>query len=480
MLLYKFLNHQIGRRYRMHIHILGICGTFMGSLAQLAKTLGHQVSGSDTNVYPPMSTQLEKLDVKLIEGYDDLSQFKPSPDIVIIGNSLSRGNPAVEYVLENHLPYTSGPQWLHDYFLKDKWTLAVAGTHGKTSTSSMLAWILEYADMKPGFLIGGIPNNFNISARTGDSKFFVVEADEYDTAFFDKRSKFVHYRPRTAILNNLEFDHADIFEDINAIQVQFHHFIRTVPNQGLIISPSNDSNVREVINRGCWSELEYMGESGNWNLASISSDSSIFSVTYNGEAQGTVSWTQTGDHNARNGLAAIAAANHVGINPRIACRALCEFLGVKRRMEKILEIDNVIVYDDFAHHPSAISATLKGLRNRVGAQKIVAIIEPRSNTMKTGANKNQIADSVNLADEVLWYKPEDIGWSMEDTLSESLTLTHIFVDINQLLQKTLDSINGFTHIVVMSNGSFQGFHTKLVDEIKERSRNNQEPLIKEL
>ena len=450
----------------MHIHILGICGTFMGSLAQLAKTLGHEVSGSDTNIYPPMSVQLKQSKVNLTDGYSDLSQFTPTPDIVVIGNALSRGNPAVEYVLTNNLKYTSGPQWLHDHVLQDKWTLAVAGTHGKTSTSSMLAWILEYAEMKPGFLIGGIPNNFNVSARIGGSKFFVVEADEYDTAFFDKRSKFVHYSPQTTILNNLEFDHADIFKDIADIQVQFHNLIRTVPNTGLLITPSDDLNLSEVIDQGCWSNLEYIGKGEDWDLEFIDKGSSTFSILYKGELKGSVSWTQIGNHNARNGLAAIAAANHIGIEPELACKALCSFLGVKRRMEKIFEVDGITIYDDFAHHPTAISATLEGARSNVGTEKIVAIIEPRSNTMKIGIHKNEIIEAIKLADEVLWYEPEEVSWSIQDTSDQSATKIHIFDDIDQLILRTLKSISGSTHIIIMSNGSFQGFHIKLIDEIK--------------
>jgi len=438
----------------------------MGSLAQLAKTLGHQVSGSDTDIYPPMSDQLKQSKVNLTEGYSDFSQFIPTPDIVVIGNALSRGNPAVEYVLTNNLKYTSGPQWLHDHVLQDKWTLAVAGTHGKTSTSSMLAWILEYAEMKPGFLIGGIPNNFNVSARIGGSKFFVVEADEYDTAFFDKRSKFVHYSPQTVILNNLEFDHADIFKDIAAIQVQFHNLIRTVPNTGLLITPSDDLNLSEVIDQGCWSNLEYIGKGKDWDLEFIDKSSSTFSILYKGQIKGSVCWTQTGNHNARNGLAAIAAANHIGVQPELACKALCSFLGVKRRMEKIFEVDGITIYDDFAHHPTAISATLEGVRSKVGTEKIVAIIEPRSNTMKIGTHKNETIEAIKLADEVLWYEPEEVSWSMQDTSDQSATKIHIFDDIDQLTLRASKSISGSTHIIIMSNGSFQGFHIKLIDEIK--------------
>ena len=452
----------------MHIHILGVCGTFMGSLAQLAKASGFRVSGSDTNVYPPMSTQLEKAGIELIEGYDP-SQLNPMPDLVVIGNALSRGNPAVEYVLDNRIPYTSGPQWLCDYFLKEKWVLAVAGTHGKTTTSSMLAWILEYAGMKPGFLIGGVPSNFDVSARLGDTPFFVVEADEYDSAFFDKRSKFVHYRPRTAILNNLEFDHADIFADLNAIQTQFHHFVRTIPGKGLIIAPLGDANIQDVLDRGCWSELQSLGEGGDWEISLTEADGSVFSVSFQGERQGSVRWGQTGVHNVSNGLAAIAAARHVGVKPAIACEALCQFMGVKRRMEKLATINGVSVYDDFAHHPTAISMTLEGLRNKVGSETIIAVIEPRSNTMKLGIHKNTLAEATKLADQVLWYQPDNIDWSLAEVVSGGSAPAKVVDDIDVLIKQTLKRTDGLTHIVVMSNGSFSGFHGKLVKALEKRA-----------
>jgi len=452
----------------MHIHILGVCGTFMGSLAQLAKASGFRVSGSDTNVYPPMSTQLEKAGIELIEGYDP-SQLNPMPDLVVIGNALSRGNPAVEYVLDNRIPYTSGPQWLCDYFLKEKWVLAVAGTHGKTTTSSMLAWILEYAGMKPGFLIGGVPSNFDVSARLGDTPFFVVEADEYDSAFFDKRSKFVHYRPRTAILNNLEFDHADIFADLNAIQTQFHHFVRTIPSKGLIIAPLGDANIQDVLDRGCWSELQSLGEGGDWEISLTEADGSVFSVSFQGERQGSVRWGQTGVHNVSNGLAAIAAARHVGVKPAIACEALCQFMGVKRRMEKLATINGVSVYDDFAHHPTAISMTLEGLRNKVGSETIIAVIEPRSNTMKLGIHKNTLAEATKLADQVLWYQPDNIDWSLAEVVSGGSAPAKVVDDIDVLIKQTLKRTDGLTHIVVMSNGSFSGFHGKLVKALEKRA-----------
>ncbi len=452
----------------MHIHILGICGTFMGSLAQLAKASGHRVSGSDTNVYPPMSTQLEKAGIELTEGYDP-SQFNPMPDLVVIGNALSRGNPAVEYVLNNRIPYTSGPQWLGDYFLRERWVLAVAGTHGKTTTSSMLAWILDYAGMKPGFLIGGVPSNFDVSARLGDSPFFVVEADEYDSAFFDKRSKFVHYRPSTAILNNLEFDHADIFADLNAIQTQFHHFVRTIPGRGMIVAPAGDANLQQVLDRGCWSELQSLGDQGDWAMTLIEEDGSAFAVSFQGERQGTVRWGQTGVHNAANGLAAIAAARHVGVKPVVACEALCQFLGVKRRMEKLAAINGVSVYDDFAHHPTAIATTLEGLRNKVGSEKIIAVIEPRSNTMKLGIHKDQLAASTQLADQVLWFQPDNIDWSLSEVVSVGSVPAEVLDDIDTLLNRTLEHAGNQAHIVIMSNGGFSGFHGKLVKALEARA-----------
>ncbi|TNE82970.1 MAG: UDP-N-acetylmuramate:L-alanyl-gamma-D-glutamyl-meso-diaminopimelate ligase [Gammaproteobacteria bacterium] len=451
----------------MHIHILGICGTFMGSLAQLAKACGHHVSGCDANVYPPMSTQLEQAGITLIEGYDP-SQLDPAPDLVVIGNALSRGNPAVEYVLDNGIPYTSGPQWLCDFFLGDRWVLAVAGTHGKTTTSSMLAWILEYAGMEPGFLIGGVPNNFGVSARRGGSPFFVVEADEYDSAFFDKRSKFIHYRPRTAILNNLEFDHADIFPDLKAIQTQFHHFVRTIPGHGLIVAPFTDVNLQEVLARGCWSEYQSLGESNSWEVMAVAPDGSAFAVSYQGRQRGAVNWGQTGEHNMNNALAAIAAAHHVGVTPEVACEALCQFEGVKRRMEQIAAVNGVRVYDDFAHHPTAIATTLAGLRKRVGDEPIIAVIEPRSNTMKLGVHKNQLAESVKDADQVFWYQPENINWSLQDVVDRSAVPSEVAHSIDRLLQRTLEHAGNSGHVVIMSNGGFSGFHGRLVEALEAR------------
>lgn len=379
----------------MHIHILGICGTFMGGIAAIAKSLGHKVTGSDQNVYPPMSKQLEDLGIELTKGYD-VAQLTPAPDMVVIGNAMSRGNPCVEYVLDKGLPYTSGPEWLKHNLLQSSWVLAVAGTHGKTTTASMLAWILEYAGLKPGFLIGGIVQNFGVSAKVGDTPFFVIEADEYDTAFFDKRSKFVHYLPRTLILNNLEFDHADIFDDLNAIKKQFHHLMRTLPASGKVIWPSNELALSDVIAQGCWSNSETLGD--DWGYDLINADGSEFTVLLNNQPQGVVNWQAMGEHNVKNAMMAIAAARHVGIAIEHSIAALREFISPKRRMELKAQVNNINVYDDFAHHPTAIKTTLAGLRAKVGNDKIIAILEPRSNTMKMGVHQHILLDSLSAAE----------------------------------------------------------------------------------
>lgn len=456
----------------MHIHILGIGGTFMGSLAQLARAAGHRVTGSDANVYPPMSTQLEKAGIPVTEGYDP-TQLEPAPDLVVVGNALSRGNPCIEAMLDKGLPYTSGPQWLGDYFLRDRWVLAVAGTHGKTTTASMLAWILEAAGMAPGFLIGGVPGNFDVSARMGETPFFVVEADEYDTAFFDKRSKFVHYRPRTLILNNLEFDHADIFPDLVAIQTQFHHLVRTVPGEGCIVAPVADDNIRAVLERGCWTPVTTLGtpatvpgEAGEWQAVLDTPDGGRFRVLHRGEEAGAVSWGQSGRHNVANALAAIAAARHVGVVTASACEALNRFAGVKRRLECIGDIDGIRVYDDFAHHPTAIATTLEGLRHKVGKEFILAVIEPRSNTMKLGLHRDQLAAATAGADRVLWFQPEDLSWSLAEVAARGPVPAEAVTDMAQLMDKTLATAGPGTHVVIMSNGGFQGFHGKLLARLK--------------
>ena len=449
----------------MHLHFLGICGTFMGSLALLAKAQGHRVTGSDANVYPPMSTQLEEQGIELQQGYDP-AHLDPEPDMVVIGNAMSRGNPAVEYVLDRGLVYTSGPQWLRDHVLQGRWVIALAGTHGKTTTSSMVTWILEYAGLQPGYLIGGVPNNFSVSARLGADPFFVIEADEYDSAFFDKRSKFVHYMPRTLVLNNLEFDHADIFDDLKAIQKQFHHVVRTVPSNGRVIYPEQDTNLSEVIAMGCWSDTEVVGAQG-WQAHLLQEDGSDFRVEFNGTAHGQVSWPLTGQHNVNNGLIAIAAARHAGVTPQLAIEALCQFSGVKRRMEVLAEINGITVYDDFAHHPTAIESTLVGLRKRVKQQRIIAVIEPRSNTMRLGAHKAKLAPSSAAADRVIWYQPPGLDWSMESVVDGASNQSTLMSDIDHIDSQLEQASQPGDHIVFMSNGGFGGIHQKLVKALRE-------------
>ena len=449
----------------MHIHILGICGTFMGSLAVLAKELGHRVTGSDANVYPPMSTQLQAQGIELTQGYD-AAQLQPAPDLVVIGNALSRGNPAVEYVLNMGLPYVSGPQWLADHVLQGRWVLAVAGTHGKTTTSSMLAWVLEHAGMSPGFLIGGVPQNFGISARLGDTPFFVVEADEYDSAFFDKRSKFVHYRPRTAILNNLEFDHADIFPDLAAIERQFHHLVRTIPGDGLIIYPQAEVALQRVIGMGCWTQVQTTGAGGQWQARLLHDDGSRFEVLFEGAVQGVVEWPLTGQHNVANALVCLAAARHVGVVPALGIAALSAFMNVKRRMEKVAEVRGVTIYDDFAHHPTAIATTLDGLRKRIGGAQLIAIIEPRSNSMKLGAHRDGLPESVVQADHVFWYAPANLGWDLAATVASSTVPTTVCDSLEQIIAAVTALATPGTQIVVMSNGGFGGLHSKLAEALQ--------------
>ncbi len=445
----------------MHIHILGICGTFMGGVATLARQLGHQVTGSDTNVYPPMSTLLESQGIEIIQGFDP-SQLEPAPDLVVIGNAMSRGNPCVEYVLDKNLNYTSGPQWLQQFLLQDRWVLAVAGTHGKTTTSSMLTWVLEVCGYKPGFLIGGVLGNFSESARLGESMFFVVEADEYDSAFFDKRSKFVHYRPRTLVLNNLEFDHADIFDDLAAIQRQFHHLIRTVPSTGRIFVPKQDQPLAEVLAQGCWSELEFTGDDGQWKANKINKDGSIFDVYFNEQKVGRVDWNLIGDHNVNNALMVIAAARHVGVTADLACQALATFINTKRRLELKGEVKGVTVYDDFAHHPTAIDLTLNGLRNKVGDKKIIAVLEPRSSTMKLGVHKDTLAASLHAADSVYLFQPDNISWSVNDVAKQCHQPAYTDNDIDSFVAMITKEAQPGDQILVMSNGGFAGIHDKLL------------------
>lgn len=435
----------------------------MGGIAAIAKSLGHKVTGSDQNVYPPMSTQLEELGIELTQGYN-VNQLEPKPDMVVIGNAMSRGNPCVEYVLDKGLPYTSGPEWLKHNLLQNSWVLAVAGTHGKTTTASMLAWILEYAGLKPGFLIGGIVQNFGVSAKVGETPFFVIEADEYDTAFFDKRSKFVHYLPRTLILNNLEFDHADIFEDLNAIKKQFHHLMRTLPQSGKVIWPKQDVALSDVINQGLWSESETLD--GDWTYELLKADGSEFNVLLNNEHQGTVNWQAIGEHNVKNAIMAIAAARHVGIAIDHSIAALGEFISPKRRMELKANINNIKVYDDFAHHPTAIKTTLAGLRAKVGDEKIIAILEPRSNTMKMGVHQYTLLDSLRDADDVLLFEPDNLSWSLKEQADKAGM--QCFNSTQTIIDSVLANIKPDQHILIMSNGGFNGLHQQLVDGLSNK------------
>jgi len=466
----------------LHVHILGICGTLMGSIALLAKQQGHQVSGCDSNVYPPMSDQLRQAGIDIGEGL--IAENIPSDvDLVMIGNAnLPRGNPAVEYVLDQGIPYTSGAEWLGRYLLPDRWVIAVAGTHGKTTTTSMVAWILEYAGMAPGFLVGGVPSNFGESARLGETPFFVIEADEYDTSYFDRRSKFLHYRPRTAILNNLEYDHADIFPDLDAIQNQFHLLLRTLPASGLIIHPTADENLEDVFQRGCWTpRLSYgdaTGSGADLQGKLLSADASCFQVTLNQVPVAVVDWSMTGNHNMYNALAAIGAARHVGVTPAVACAALNEFKGVKRRMEVIYQsaaqpqtaasgqpYTSLTVYEDFAHHPTAITTTLAGLRHKVGEAKILAVIEPGSHTMRKGTHEHTLKASVIDADQVIWFQPANTGWDMASNLKQPNT--QILGNIDDIIAQALKTINapGDWHLLIMSNSGFGGLYAKLLAQL---------------
>jgi len=455
----------------MHIHILGICGTFMGGLAVLAKEAGHRVTGCDANVYPPMSTQLEAQGIELIQGFGP-EQVELNPDLYVIGNVVSRGNPLIEEIMNRNLPMISGPQWIGEHILKDKWVLSVAGTHGKTTTSAMVAWILEHAGYAPGFLIGGIPQNFGISARlTGpgaNSEFFVIEADEYDTAFFDKRSKFVHYHSKTAILNNLEYDHADIFPDIGAIETQFHHLVRTVPGIGRVIANADEASLQRVLKRGCWSEKETFGsaEGADWSMTEHADGS--FDVIFKGAKAATVNWQLTGKHNRSNALAAIAAARHVGVPIEVAAQALESFQSVKRRMEVRGTVNGVTVYDDFAHHPTAIETTVGGLRQKIGSNgRILAVLEPRSNTMKLGTMKDALPGSLKDADLVFGFGSEKaLGWKLGEALSPMGETASAYDDLDVMVKAIVAQAKPGDHIIVMSNGGFGGVHQKLLEALK--------------
>ncbi len=451
----------------MHIHILGICGTFMAGLAVLAKEQGYKVSGSDGSAYPPMSTQLEALGIKCHCGYLPSNLEKPTPDCVIIGNALSRGNPEVEAVLNQGLPYISGPQWLAEQVLEKRWVLALAGTHGKTTSASMLAWILEAAGLSPGFLIGGIPENFGVSARLGKGPFFVIEADEYDTAFFDKRSKFMHYRPHTLVLNNLEFDHADIFPDLAAIQRQFHYLIRTVPGNGLIIYNDQYPAIAETLRQGCWTSLETVGEEHNdWHAKPLNQDYSHFEIWYRDQFVGEVNWELIGQHNIYNALSAIASARHAGVPITMASEALSQFKSVKRRLELRGVVNEIHVYDDFAHHPTAIQVTLKALRQRVGQQYITAVLEPRSNSMQMGIHTDSLATSLKEANAVMLYQPENLGWSLSK-VATSLPYARVFKTVDTLIRHLAATARHGDHILIMSNGRFENIHSRLLTELTE-------------
>jgi len=449
----------------MHIHILGICGTFMGGIAALAKALGHTVTGCDANVYPPMSTQLEAQGIRLIEGYG-ADQASLAPDSYVIGNAVTRGNALTEEILNRGLPYLSGPQWLAENVLRGRWVLAVAGTHGKTTVSAMLAWILEHAGLAPGFLIGGVPQNFGISARLGAAPFFVIEADEYDTAFFDKRSKFIHYSPRTTILNNLEFDHADIFPDLAAIETQFHHLVRTLPGNGLIVANGGEAAIKRVLARGCWTPLQTFGAPDGWQ-AGEQDAVGRFAVSCNGKPQGVVQWDLLGAHNQLNALAAIAAARHAGVPAAIAIEALAAFKNVKRRLEARGTVNGITVYDDFAHHPTAIRVTLAGLRTKAGAARILAVLEPRSNTMKLGVMKDELASSLAAADRVFCYGA-GLGWDAAAVLAPLGAKAEIHRDIPQLVAAIAAAARPGDHVLIMSNGGFGGIHEKLLAQLQAR------------
>ena len=455
----------------MHVHILGICGTFMGGIAALAKAAGHRVTGSDRAVYPPMSTQLAALGVDLIEGYDP-AQLDLGPDVVVVGNVMSRGNPLVERLLDSGLPYTSGPQWLAEHILQGRWTLAVAGTHGKTTTTSMLAWILEHAGLDPGFLVGGVPGNFEHSARLGGGRHFVVEADEYDTAFFDKRAKFVHYRPRTVVLNNLEYDHADIYPDVAAIQHQFHLLMRTVPGGGRVIVNAAEPRLAEVLAMGCWTPRESFSVAGadaaDWSARLDAQDGSAFTVLLDGREAGTVTWPLVGLHNVDNALAAMAAARQAGVEPATAAAALGEFRGVRRRMEVRGTVGGITVYDDFAHHPTAIRTTIDGLRRRVGAARIIAVLEPRSNTMKRGVHRDELAHSLAVADRVWFYRPADLGWDLGAVAASIGPRAGVADDVGRLAGTLAAELQAGDHVLIMSNGSFDGLHERLLAALRAR------------
>jgi UDP-N-acetylmuramate: L-alanyl-gamma-D-glutamyl-meso-diaminopimelate ligase len=451
-----------------HIHILGIGGTFMGGVAAIAKAAGFRVTGSDLNVYPPMSTQLQALGIEFVQGYG-AEQLDLEPDMVVVGNALSRGSPVVEAMLDRGMSYTSGPLWLAEQVLHGRHVIAVTGTHGKTTTTAMLTWILEHAGLEPGYLVGGVPGNFDSSARLGKPPFFVIEADEYDTAFFDKRAKFVHYRPRTAILNNLEYDHADIYPDVASIRRQFNQLLRTVPGAGRLIVNAQDAELAATLRDGCWTPRESFGSGGDWT-AHIAKDSaaSRFAVHFQGREVANVAWSLIGEHNVMNALAAIGAAQHAGVPPERAAQALNAFRGVKRRMEVRGEASGVTVYDDFAHHPTAIEATLKGLRARVGAARIIAVLEARSNTMKLGVHREQLAPALALADKSWLLNSPDLGWDLGSAVSSMGDRASLARTVDALVKGLAAEARAGDHVLVMSNGGFGGVHEKLLAALRAR------------
>ena len=449
----------------MHLHILGICGTFMGGIAVLARDMGHTVTGSDQNVYPPMSTLLEQSGIEVMQGYS-VNHLQPAPDMVVIGNTLSRGNESVEYVLNNSLPFTSGPQWLGENVLAGKRVLAVSGTHGKTTTTSMLAWILESAGKQPGFLIGGVAENFGVSARNSRTGYFVVEADEYDSAFFDKRSKFIHYHPGILVINNIEFDHADIFDDIGAVRRQFHHLLKTVPGSGRVITRYGDPEIQKVLALGCWSRLEEFGiAAGDWTLAHPRPDFSGFDVCHQEHFTGRVEWPLIGAHNAENALAAIAAAAAAGIDPARATTALGEFRSVKRRLQQLACVNGITVYDDFAHHPTAIQRTLEALRSKVGNDRIIAVLEPRSNTMKMGVHRQTLAPALDAADRVVLFQGPEVKWSLSEVTDQLGVKGVSYHSVDEIIHDICKDVRSGDHIVIMSNGGFDGIHAKMISAI---------------
>ena len=451
----------------MKIHILGVCGTFMGGIACLAQQLGHQVDGSDQNVYPPMSEELAKAGIVVKQGYEP-DRLDPRPDLVIVGNALSRGNRSVEYVLSEKIPYVSGPQWLAEHVLPGRMVFAVSGTHGKTTTSSMLTWILHAAGRNPGFLIGGVPENFGCSAAIGGPDLFVVEGDEYDTAFFDKRSKFVHYHPDVLIVNNIEYDHADIFPDVAAINRQFHHLIRTVPGNGRVIARAGSPQIDALLGMGIWSPLTRFGNvSSDWHSAPLNRDYSEFEVIHAGQAVGIVNWPLFGEHNAENALAALIAAQQAGITPQQACESLSGFASVKRRLQLLASVDGVSVYDDFAHHPTAIRSALQALRSRIGEERLIAVLELRSNTMKAGIHKHTLSDALCGADRVCVYEPPGLGWDLRTSLNGLGDRLRIFPGVTDIIGY-LDRIRmPRDHVLIMSNGGFENIYRRLIERLSD-------------